>query len=157
MLYNFSYVIPGKLAGMARPGISLPLELELEQLKKEGVGAIASLCETPLDNKILEMLSFSYTHIVIHDFTAPTLGQIEKFVAFVSECNRDGVAVAAHCAAGMGRTGTMLACYLVSLGESAEEAIDSVRSIRPGSIETSEQEQAIINYAASLSSAESKR
>lgn len=151
MLYNFSFVIPGKLAGMARPGVTFALFTELEKLKELGIGAIASLCEQPLDTPVLEQLGFEYLHLEIQDFTAPDIEQIRKFVEFVGECNKRGIAVAAHCAAGMGRTGTMLACYLVSLGETAEQAIDSVRSIRPGSIETCAQEDCVRAYEQTLS------
>ncbi|HCA46062.1 MAG TPA: protein-tyrosine-phosphatase, partial [Armatimonadetes bacterium] len=48
-----------------------------------------------------------------------------------------------HCMAGLGRTGTMIACYLVSQGMPAEEAIAEVRRARPGSIQTEQQEQAV--------------
>lgn len=44
-------------------------------------------------------------------------------------------------------TGTVLACYLVSLGYNALEAIDEVRAKRPGSIETKDQEEAVKTYA----------
>jgi len=40
-----------------------------------------------------------------------------------------------HCGAGLGRTGTVLACYLISRGLCAEHAIDRVRDARPGAIE----------------------
>ena len=51
--------------------------------------------------------------------------------------------VAVHCAAGKGRTGTVLAAYLVTQGMTAGEAIRKVRELRPGSVETYEQEQMI--------------
>jgi atypical dual specificity phosphatase len=51
------------------------------------------------------------------------------------------------CGADLGRTGAVLACYLVSLGYNALEATDEVRAKRPGSIETKDQEEAVKTYA----------
>lgn len=141
--HNFSFVIPGKLAGMGCPGMISPLDGELLQLKRQNIGAIVSLTEYPLDAATVERLGFVYLHLPLADLTPPTPAQIDAFVAFVREQNNAGRAVCAHCAAGMGRTGTMLACYLVALGESGDEAISSVRAIRPGSIETRSQEQCV--------------
>lgn len=46
-------------------------------------------------------------------------------------------AVAVHCHAGCGRTGVLIACYLVYANRmNAEDAIHYVRSKRPGSIQT---------------------
>ena len=59
-------------------------------------------------------------------------------------------AVGVHCGAGMGRTGTFLAAYLVSQGMTAHDAIAEVRRLRPGSIETPAQERAVAQYEASL-------
>ena len=50
-------------------------------------------------------------------------------------------------AAPVGRTGTLLAAYLISQGQTADEAMDCVRAVRPGSVETLEQEQALYEYA----------
>lgn len=151
MPYNFSYVIPGKLAGMAKPGSVDDLATDLKQLLADGIGAVVSFTERPLDEALVREHGMDYLHLPVPDFTPPTNRQIEKFVRYVKEHNDRGVAVAGHCAAGMGRTGTMLACYLVSLGVDPVEAIDSVRSIRPGSIETVQQEQCVVDFGKKLS------
>lgn len=56
-------------------------------------------------------------------------------------------AVGVHCALGFGRTGTMLACYLVKERRlAAGDAIAEIRRLRPGSIETFEQEKAVFQF-----------
>jgi len=77
----------------------------------------------------------------------PTLDQLHRGVGYMRQIVERGGAVVAHCLGGMGRTGTFLAAYLVGAGMSAREAIERVRGLRPGSIETTEQEQVIYQYA----------
>ena len=68
-------------------------------------------------------------------------------VSIVDRETADGSCVAIHCAMGCGRTGTMLACYLMHTeGLSAEECIDETRRRRKGSIENRKQEQAVKDY-----------
>lgn len=56
-------------------------------------------------------------------------------------------AVAVHCMHGHGRTGTMLACYLVkNMKMSGIDAIRKIRKLRQGSIETHEQEKAVVQF-----------
>ena len=56
-----------------------------------------------------------------------------------------------HCQLGMGRAGTMLACYLIKTTHcDAQEAINTVREKRPGSIETEQQEQLVQKFSESL-------
>jgi atypical dual specificity phosphatase len=72
--------------------------------------------------------------------------QIVEFVENASNKLANGERVGVHCTAGMGRTGTMLASYLVYQGSTAQEAIAKIRELRPGSIETAEQEEALQAY-----------
>ena len=55
-----------------------------------------------------------------------------------------GGCFALHCYAGLGRTGTVAARVLIEHGYRPAEAIARVRSIRPGSIETYEQESYVL-------------
>ena len=144
---NFSFVIEGELAGMARPGRGRSLEDDLGFLKAQGIGAIVSVTEKPLDEGIVWSLGLRYLHLPVPDYGAPTLQQIVQFLAFLDAGEGDG-AVAVHCYAGQGRTGTMLACALVHQGMSAEEAIRIIRAKRPPSIDTLVQEQVIFDFAA---------
>ena len=50
-----------------------------------------------------------------------------------------------HCEAGLGRTGTLLATYLISQGESAASAISRVRAAERSAVETPRQIQFLSN------------
>src|SRR3972149_5303624 len=130
---NFSWLIQGEIAGMARP---MSMVADLEFLKDNGIEAIVSLTELPLHKTLIEEFGFEYKHIPIVDLSSPTQEQIEEFIHFANNLIFSKKKIAVHCDAGIGRTGTMLACYLVSKGHSARKAISEVREKRPGSIET---------------------
>ncbi len=143
MIRNFSWIIEDEIAGMAKPASSVN---DFEFLKEKGLEAIVTLTEHPLSKVLIDEFGFSVKHIPIRDFHPPTLEQIEDFVTF-SKCARsEGKKLVVHCEAGMGRTGTLLACYLVSKGYSATNAIEEVRIKRPGSIETIEQQEVVIEF-----------
>ena len=50
-----------------------------------------------------------------------------------------------HCRGGLGRAGTVGAILLVAMGESPDVAIRKVREVRPGAIETKDQEDYVRN------------
>ncbi len=132
---------------MARPGRSRPLEEDLDFLRAQGIGAIVSVSERPLDEAVVRRHGLRYLHLPVPDFCAPTIAQIEQFLIFLEAADSNG-AIAVHCYAGQGRTGTLLACALVHHGLSAEEAIRVVRAKRSPSIDTIVQEQVIFDFAA---------
>jgi len=144
---NFSFVVGGVLAGMERPGTFSRLRSDLEFLQSQGVRAIVSLTETPLEKAFIEEFGFRYLHLPVVDFTPPSPDQIERFLELLRATEAQRQALVVHCGAGLGRTGTMLACALVSRGMRAEEAIDRVRILRPYSIETIEQEDCVRRFA----------
>jgi atypical dual specificity phosphatase len=136
---SFSFVVDGVLAGLARPCGD-----DVAALPSRGIAGLVSLTEAPLDRDAVARQGLEYLHLPVRDFGAPSMETVKTFVEFVRRVRAErGGAVAVHCGSGMGRTGTMLACFLVSEGRRAEEAIAEVRRLRPGSIETDGQESAV--------------
>ena len=146
-LLNFTYVIAHELAGMALLGVMNSLASDLKFLEEEGIGAIVSLSVMPLDPEALAASGMTYLHVPVQDFAAPTIDQVNAFVGFAETMiNVEDRAVAVHCGAGYGRTGTMLACFLVKTGLRADAAVSRVRELRPGSVETPGQEACVFQY-----------
>jgi len=119
---------------------------DLDALERAGIGAIVSLTEH-FPPQLVGERRFRSKHLPIDDMTAPNTDQIRAFVEFVEQAIEDGLAVGVHCLAGLGRTGTMIACYLVSRGATPEEAVAAVRAARPGSVQTEVQERAVRGWA----------
>ena len=147
---RFSFVIPNKLAGMGLPGRTNSLKDDFEFLLQQKIKAVVTLMEYPLNKKVIDQYEMDYLHIAVKDFSAPSLTQIEIFVNYVDKMLSSGKSVVAHCHAGIGRTGTMLACYLAKEGMQPDDAIREIRHLRPGSIDSRAQEDAVWNYSLSI-------
>lgn len=164
-MHNFSWVREGEIAGSAHPGGfgysphngQQELELNLGFFSQAGIGAIVSLSVTPLNEEVLARFGLRYLHLPVEDMTAPTIEDVEEFITFARDTRRTAAGTLVHCTAGRGRTGTMLACYLVHEGCSPAEAVAEVRRCRPGSIETPAQEALIRRYADRLEGSITRR
>eukprot|EP00698_Gefionella_okellyi_P022565 TRINITY_DN749_c0_g1_i1.p1 TRINITY_DN749_c0_g1~~TRINITY_DN749_c0_g1_i1.p1 ORF type:complete len:398 (+),score=42.51 TRINITY_DN749_c0_g1_i1:439-1632(+) len=79
--------------------------------------------------------------------TTPTIQLMMNIVQVVAFTIETGGRVAVHCHAGLGRTGLVIACYLVyGRGYLPGAAIADVRTHRPGSIQTRRQEAFISHF-----------
>jgi atypical dual specificity phosphatase len=130
---NFSF-LDENVAGSARPMSAR----EVRWLERKGIGSVLSLTEEPLKKPWVEGLD--YLNIEIKNHTVPTLDQISKSIEFIQSSISGGKKVVVHCAAGKGRTGTILAAYW-SLANKIDpkSSIAFIRSKRPGSIEKKQQ------------------
>jgi atypical dual specificity phosphatase len=138
---NFSWLINNKLAGSGMP-TSLS---EIDWVLKQGVKSIITMTENSLPD--LWVKNIQYLHVPTEDYSAPDMQQIDQAVEFIQNRLEKNEPVMVHCAAGVGRTGTILACYLVKYQKlSANDAIQKVRKERSGSIQSESQEIAIGLY-----------
>jgi len=83
------------------------------------------------------------------DFGVPTLEAMSVVVKLMAKHEDEGGRVSVHCHAGLGRTGLVIACFLVYRYRlSAEEAVEEVRADRPGSVQTWKQAEFVGDFAA---------
>ncbi|GFN81419.1 dual specificity protein phosphatase 23-like [Plakobranchus ocellatus] len=141
---NFSWCEENVLSACAFP--SQPEHLTY--LWSVGVASLVSLTEERLVKAPqFEGKEVRIVRVPVRDFTPPTMEQVELFIQEVLNNKSTGKATCVHCAHGLGRTGTMLACYFISAhGDNPEMAIHRIRKLRPGSIETSEQEKLVYAF-----------
>ncbi len=140
---GFSWIEKPLLAAMSRPEDAG----DLVWLRDQGIQIIISLTEEPSPRRWVNDAGLFSVHVPIEDFQAPSLEQIEAVLSTVEKAQTRKMGVAIHCRAGLGRTGTILACYFVRQGMGASTAIAKVRQLRPGSVETPTQEEAVQEFA----------
>lgn len=140
---GFSWVERPLLAGMAQPGSAA----ELTWLRGEGIELLVCLAEDPPPRLWINEAGLFLVHVPIEDYTAPSQEELDQIISNIARAHEKKMGVGVCCGAGLGRTGTILACYFVTQGLSGKNAIARVRRLRPGSIETEEQEKAVEEFA----------
>jgi len=146
---NFSWVVEGKLAGSGLP----VTEDEFEWLVDQGIKSVVTVREVALPSEWFDGSDIEYLHLQVEDFGAPTIEELDHAVDFIDQEISSGRPVMVHCAAGKGRTGAVIAAYLVKKQSlTAERAIAKLRGIRPGSVQSVSQETVVSMYEKYLKS-----
>jgi ADP-ribosyl-[dinitrogen reductase] hydrolase len=147
---------PGKYDQHAMSGgWDRDLAVDLDAIRAWGAAAIVTLVE-PKELKLLmvERLgeevarrNMLWFHLPIVDVSIPDQRFEEKWDSAGDELRsilRNGSDVLVHCRGGLGRAGTIASRLLIELGMPPKTAIERVRAVRPGAIETRAQEEYVL-------------
>lgn len=107
---------------------------------------ILTLTEDQIPARWLEGLDFEVRHVPMKDHQPPDGVSLDNAATIVMESVEEKKTTLVHCLAGKGRTGCVLAAYLIkSRKTTGEEAVTILRQINPSFIERG-QEQTIFEY-----------
>ena len=138
---KFSWLIKSKLAGSGIPTSINEVQWVLDQ----GIKSVVTIREEPLDESWVK--DVNYLHILSNDMSVPEFDDLIYAVDFIHRRITNNEPVLVHCLAGMGRTGVILACYLIKYQKmSASKATEKIREERPGSIQSYPQEEIIFRF-----------
>lgn len=134
------------------------LEMDLNVMKTNGVQVIVCLLEWSEMRKLgisdyprkAQESGFLFYHIPIRDRGTPHQNEISVLVPLLVQHLAFGQNILVHCRGGLGRAGTVCACCLGHFGYEGRLAIDTIRKLRPGAIQTSRQMECVVQYCQSL-------
>ena len=136
---GFHWVESGALGGTQWPGLLQEEVADLKGLHALGVKHLVNLTENEFPQDRLAPFGIEGTHFPIVDMGTPDISQCFELCQRVKKWVAKGEASVFHCRAGLGRTGTLLACMRVLEGEDAVSAIDTVRRVNQLYIQSQEQ------------------
>jgi atypical dual specificity phosphatase len=147
---GFLWLKKGQLAGTPRPGIFHDIDYDLKALQRVGVTCLLTLTER--EPEVEEMRQYAIANIwsPIRDMASPSLTQAVDICKKIDKALLQGAVVAVHCRAGLGRTGTILAAYLIWEGAEALSALEIVRRVEPRWVQSEEQVAFLEKFASVL-------
>ncbi|XP_037350894.1 dual specificity protein phosphatase CDC14B isoform X4 [Talpa occidentalis] len=153
---DFNWIIPDLFIAFCGPHSRTKLESGYHQhspetyisyFKSHNVTTVIRLNKRMYDAKRFTNAGFDHYDLFFADGSTPSDAIVREFLNI---CENAEGAIAVHCKAGLGRTGTLIACYMMKhYRMSAAETIAWVRICRPGSV-IGPQQQFLVMKEASL-------
>ncbi|XP_070256981.1 dual specificity protein phosphatase CDC14B isoform X3 [Myotis yumanensis] len=138
---DLNWIIPGRFIAFCGPYSRTRLENGYYQhspeayipyFKNHNVTTIIRLNKRMYNAKQFTNAGFDHYDLFFADGSTPTDAIVKEFLDI---CESAEGAIAVHCKAGLGRTGTLIACYIMKhYRMTAAEAIAWIRICRPGSV-----------------------
>ena len=137
------WVVPGKFVAGEYPGdwVRGLARRKLGGLLDAGVRTFIDLTEdgelTAYDDWLLmearaRQIDVQYHRHAIRDLDVPTLDGMRAILDLIDQSIADDAPVYVHCWGGIGRTGTVVCCWLVERGRTGAQALVDIVSLREG-------------------------
>ncbi|XP_006902258.1 PREDICTED: dual specificity protein phosphatase CDC14B [Elephantulus edwardii] len=138
---GLNWIIPDRFIAFCGPHTRTRLESGYHQhspdtyipyFKNHNVTTIIRLNKRMYDARHFTDAGINHHDLFFADGSTPTDDIVKEFLNI---CENAEGAIAVHCKAGLGRTGTLIACYIMKhYRMSAAETISWIRICRPGSV-----------------------
>lgn len=138
---DLNWIVPGKFLAMCGPHRVAAIvkgypqhapESYFEYFREHDVLHVVRLNCKSYDAKQFTDFGFKHLEMFFPDGSCPNDAIMQQFLQY---CEQTSHAIAVHCKAGLGRTGSLIGAYMVKhYGFTALEAIAWLRLCRPGSV-----------------------
>eukprot|EP00826_Nyctotherus_ovalis_P015304 TRINITY_DN1433_c0_g1_i8.p1 TRINITY_DN1433_c0_g1~~TRINITY_DN1433_c0_g1_i8.p1 ORF type:complete len:329 (+),score=90.92 TRINITY_DN1433_c0_g1_i8:343-1329(+) len=136
---DLNWIIPKKFVAFSTPvdnakaqDYAFGPEFYAAIFKKMGVKMVVRLNNKEYDREKFLKKGIKHLDLFFQDGSCPSM---EKVNRFIDETEKESGAIAVHCKAGLGRTGTLISCYAMKNYKiTARAMIGWIRICRPGSV-----------------------